>query len=405
MEVYKAQVTTVKDILFLRTKLYDASIRMEVDPIASNKIVSETSDILKILVKEAKIGISISIQENASAYQILQLTISGALPSDYDKIISNHAVGRIKMVKDAIVARFICRLNIDKWSEAEMVLNVKSAEELMMDIQSKNSELQTSFSNLKSQKDLNARMKSELEVGQNIQLSMLPENQYKSRLFDLYADIEPAREVGGDFYDFFLIDEDHLCITIGDVSGKGVPAALMMAVCKTLIKSNSRNVHSSGKILTWVNNEMAENNPNHMFVTVFLGILNLNTGIFTYTNAGHNPTYIKRSDGSVDKLSELHGVVIAAMEGLTYTESTSQIKEGDLIFAYTDGIPEAHNTKGDMFGDDQLLNYLRDSTIESSKKLVKQIFKKVREFEDGADKFDDVTALSVHFLGSKSGIS
>jgi sigma-B regulation protein RsbU (phosphoserine phosphatase) len=141
-----------------------------------------------------------------------------------------------------------------------------------------------------------------------------------------------------------------------------------------------------------------------MFVTVFLGILNLKTGILTHTNAGHNPTYIKRSDGNVEKLTELHGVVVAAMEGLTYKESTSQINAGDLIFAYTDGIPEAHNTKGAMFGDDQLLDYLRESTLESSEKLVKQIFKKVREFEDGADKFDDVTALSVYFYGTKSEI-
>ena len=248
------------------------------------------------------------------------------------------------------------------------------------------------------------RMEDELNVGKEIQLSMLPlifPAFPDHSEFNIFAMLESAREVGGDFYDFFFVDEDHFCMVVGDVSGKGVPAALMMAVCKTLIKSNSRNVYHTSKVLTWVNNEMAKENENAMFVTVFMGILNTKTGEFTYTNAGHNPTFIKRADGSVDKLTDLHGVVIAAMEGLKYKESKIIVNPGDIIFAYTDGIPEAHSPEGKMFGDDRLSNLLL-TPFKTPKQLIKAVVKDVKSFEGGLEAFDDLTALSVQYRGLKN---
>ena len=251
--------------------------------------------------------------------------------------------------------------------------------------------------------EANKRMSSELNVAKDIQMSMLPlifPAFPKRKELDVYAELIPAREVGGDFYDFFFIDEDHFCIVVGDVSGKGVPAALMMAVCKTLIKSNSRNVYHTHKIINWVNKEMAKENDNAMFVTVFIGILNTKTGEFTYTNAGHNPTYIKRSNGEVDKLSDLHGVVVAAMEGIQYKESKVKINPGDIIFAYTDGIPEAHNKKGEMYTDQKLLDLLNDNEFSSPKKMIDQVVSSVHDFEDGFESFDDITALGLHYKGN-----
>lgn len=249
--------------------------------------------------------------------------------------------------------------------------------------------------------EANQRMSSELNVAKDIQMSMLPlifPAFPKRKEIDVYAELIPAREVGGDFYDFFFIDQDNFCMVVGDVSGKGVPAALMMAVCKTLIKSNSRNVYHTSKILTWVNNEMAKENENAMFVTVFMGILNTKTGDFTYSNAGHNPTFIKRADGSVEKLTDLHGVVVAAMEGLKYKESKVVLNPGDIIFAYTDGIPEAHSPEGKMFGDDRLSNLLL-TPFNSPEQMIKTIIKDVKSFEGGIEAFDDLTALSVQFRG------
>jgi PAS domain S-box-containing protein len=248
----------------------------------------------------------------------------------------------------------------------------------------------------------NARMSGELNVAKDIQMSMLPLifPAFPKRMdIDIFASLIPAREVGGDFYDFFFIDESHLGFVVGDVSGKGVPAALMMAVCKTLVKSNSRSVKSTSRILTWVNNEMAKENANAMFVTVFLGILNTATGELTYTNAGHNPTYIKRVDGSVDKLSELHGLVIAAMEGIQYKESKAMLNPGDVIFAYTDGIPEAHNRSDELYSDERLYDKLVNDDFISVQKTVQDVISSVSDFEDGEEQFDDITALSVEFRG------
>jgi sigma-B regulation protein RsbU (phosphoserine phosphatase) len=190
-------------------------------------------------------------------------------------------------------------------------------------------ELQRAYGLIEAQKD---RMEKELNVGRDIQMSMVPQNfpAFPDRdEFSIHATLHPAREVGGDFYDFFFIDENRLCLCIGDVSGKGVPAALFMAVARTLIKARASEDTSTASILTRVNDEISRDNKAYMFVTLFVGILDTVTGEMVYTNAGHNPTYIRKADGNLERLDNLHGPVVGAKEGLAYKEDRIRITKGD----------------------------------------------------------------------------
>ena len=258
-------------------------------------------------------------------------------------------------------------------------------------------------SNLETVTTAKRRMEQELDVAKDIQMSLVPLTfpaypEYDE--LDLYAQLTPAREVGGDFYDFYFIDQDHLCMTVGDVSGKGVPAALMMAVCRTLLKIRAKDDFSTASILTHVNDEMAKENPNCMFVTVFIGILNIRTGKLVFTNAGHNPSLLKTKNGEVKKITDLHGPVVAALEGIAYKESVIKLEEGDILLAYTDGVTEAHNKKNELYSEEKLVNYMKDYQITDAKKFIDDLYKSVREFEEGNEPFDDVTCLCMRYLRS-----
>ena len=246
-----------------------------------------------------------------------------------------------------------------------------------------------------------SRMEDELNVARDIQMSMIPLTfpAYPEHLeFDIFAKLIPAREVGGDFYDFYFIDEDHFCLTVGDVSGKGVPAALMMAVCRSLLKSRAQDDLSTASIVTHVNKEMAEENINSMFVTIFMGVLNIKTGRMVFTNAGHNPTLIRNKKGEVRKISTLHGPVVGAVEGYAYKESTIDIKLGDAILAYTDGVTDACNQKNEMYSEERLITFMSEHTLNSSLDFLADLQKDVIFFEDGAEPFDDITTLCLRFL-------
>ncbi|MFC2100956.1 SpoIIE family protein phosphatase [Bacteroidota bacterium] len=251
------------------------------------------------------------------------------------------------------------------------------------------------------------RMEGELNVARDIQMSMLPLifPAFPDRKeIDVYANLIPAREVGGDFYDFYFLDENHFCVVIGDVSGKGVPAALMMAVTKTLLKSRAGNDLSTASILTHVNNEIAKDNDTYMFITIFMGILNINTGELVYTNAGHNPSYILTSDKKTLILDDLHGPVTGIMEQLTYAESKINLNKDDYIFAYTDGITESQNERGELFSDARLLNLLETMAFNSPKSLIESIIQEVKRFEDKAEQFDDITVLSLRYCQNPNSI-
>jgi len=246
------------------------------------------------------------------------------------------------------------------------------------------------------------RMETELDVARDIQMNLLRKNITDSSPhedIDIYAYLIPAREVGGDFYDYFWLDDENLCFFIGDVSGKGVPAALMMAVTKTLLKSSIRSTKSVSSTLKQVNNEISKDNDNYMFITVFIGILNSTTGYLSYASAGHNPTYlVDRTDNDIITLNELHGIVIGAMEDSTYRESVRRIKRGDSLFIYTDGITEARNHENALFGDSRLHDFLLDHLQDKPEQLVNSLLTEVKRHEEGTDQADDITILNIHYI-------
>jgi sigma-B regulation protein RsbU (phosphoserine phosphatase) len=258
-------------------------------------------------------------------------------------------------------------------------------------------ELQQAYRIIEVQKE---RMQEELNVGRDIQMSMVPQTfpPFPERKeFAIHAALHPAREVGGDFYDFFFIDENRLCICIGDVSGKGVPAALFMAVTQTLIRARATDDISTASIMTRVNDELSRNNKQYMFVTVFIAILNVVTGKLTYTNAGHNPSYIRKTDGEMVRLDTRHGVVLAASPGLAYKEDRIQLQRGDLLFMYTDGVTEARSPDKVFFGEDRLAALLASNDYESVEAAVEHIVKQTKSFENGAEQFDDITAMALRY--------
>ncbi|WP_024865164.1 SpoIIE family protein phosphatase [Butyrivibrio sp. FCS014] len=246
------------------------------------------------------------------------------------------------------------------------------------------------------------RMAAELELAKSIQLSALPSNFddfADETRFDIYALMTPAKEVGGDFYDFFMIDEDHLCMVIADVSGKGVPAALFMMNSKTLLKNRTLQGGKPSEILSFVNDAICEDNINEMFVTVWLGILTLSTGEVIAANAGHEYPYVSGKDGRYELFTDPHGVVIGAFGGLKYEDYTFTLNKGDKLFLYTDGVPEAQNSKEEFFGKDRILEVLNKRENENPEELITFVKQEIDRFEDGALQFDDITMLNITYYG------
>ncbi len=283
------------------------------------------------------------------------------------------------------------------------IVQQKTRDQLMQDVQAKNEELEESLEYLRRTRSAKDRMESELNIGRDIQMSMLPLSfpAFPERHdFDIYAALYPAQEVGGDFYDLFLIDENHLCFCVGDVSGKGVPAALFMAVTKTLIKSRADTDMSPAKIVSHVNCEQSKGNDSCMFVTLFLAILDLPSGNMVYCNAGHNPPYLQRSSGELERLDARHGPVIGAVEDMGYDESSLQLQPGDLVYLYTDGITEAMNSNRDLYGEQRMVGQLEGREFDSAAAAVTASVDDVWAFQGDAPQADDITVLATRYNGS-----
>jgi sigma-B regulation protein RsbU (phosphoserine phosphatase) len=255
-------------------------------------------------------------------------------------------------------------------------------------------DLREAYAIIENQKD---RMQKELNVGRNIQLAMVPKDFPVSHEYSLFAALEPAREVGGDFYDAFIVDEEHICFCVGDVSGKGVPAALFMAMAKTLIKARASSDRSTASIVTHVNDELSKDNEGCLFVTLFVCIFNFRTGELLTTNAGHNPPLLKHMDGSITVLSHRDGLVVAAMEGIAYSEQSHRLLQGDTLLLYTDGVTEAENTNEEFFGDNNLKRLLADWQGNSVEQLVDHIVATTHAFEGENRQADDITVLALHY--------
>ncbi|RLD11673.1 MAG: serine/threonine protein phosphatase [Chlamydiae bacterium] len=244
------------------------------------------------------------------------------------------------------------------------------------------------------------RMGSELAIGHEIQMGMVPKviPPFTGRKeFDMFAALNPAKEVGGDLYDFFFIDEDNLCFFIGDVSGKGVPAALFMAVTKTLIKGIAMQSYDPSEILKRVNFEAVQNNDTCLFVTVFLAVLNIKTGEIKFANAGHNPPLIARGNKDVSFLKMENGCALGAIENPDVVTEKITLKHGDLIFLYTDGVTEAFNKNGELFSDEKLQDELASLVNLSAEKIVCEVLEIVRKFAEDTPQSDDITVLALRY--------
>ncbi|MCR5387963.1 MAG: SpoIIE family protein phosphatase [Lachnospiraceae bacterium] len=242
------------------------------------------------------------------------------------------------------------------------------------------------------------RIEQELEFAKNIQESSLPHNfTFPRNDIEIYASMDPAKEVGGDFYDFFFTGANKLCLVIADVSGKGIPAALFMMKSKTLIRSYAESGKSTSEILTLANNGLCEGNDADMFVTVWIAIIDLATGHAICSNAGHEYPAIKRKDGEYELFKEKHSPALATMEGIAFKQYELDLHPGDSLFVYTDGIPEALNENVKQYGTNRLIDALNNNKDRTQEEILKNVREDIKFFVGKANQFDDVTMLGFKY--------
>ena len=282
-------------------------------------------------------------------------------------------------------------------------IDIKTGDEIESLSQSFNfmlAELENYIANLSKVTAEKERIGAELDIAKHIQASMLPcifPAFPERKEFDIYATMEPAKEVGGDFYDFFMVDDTHLAIVMADVSGKGVPAALFMVIGKTLIKDHTTPGRDLGKVFTEVNQLLCESNSEELFITAFEGVLDLVTGEFVYVNAGHEMPFICKAGGDFEPYKIRAGFVLAGMDGMKYRAGSTRLEPGDKIFQYTDGVTEATNLKNELYGMNRLgaiLNKVKGGTPND---ILPAIKKDIDEFVGDADQFDDITMLCLEY--------
>ena len=247
------------------------------------------------------------------------------------------------------------------------------------------------------------RLSTELDLARDIQANVLP-NLFPAfperEEFDIYASMSPAKEVGGDFYDFFMIDEDHLAMLVADVSDKGIPAAMFMMASKIIINNVSKlGYEDPGKILEVSNNQIVSNNPAEMFVTVWLGILDVRTGLIKAANAGHEWPCVMHKGSGFTRMKDRHGMVLGGLYGSRYRTYDIPLNAGDAVYVYTDGVLEANNAEEEQFGTERLVEALNRNPDGSAKELIDNVSQAIAEFVKDAPQFDDTTMLAVCYRG------
>ncbi|MFQ3574637.1 MAG: SpoIIE family protein phosphatase [Thermodesulfovibrionales bacterium] len=246
------------------------------------------------------------------------------------------------------------------------------------------------------------RIESELRIAHDIQMNILAKTFPPfpdKKEFDLFAMIEPAREVGGDFYDFYLLDRDRICFIVADVSGKGVPAALFMSVTKTFFKVIAESVQTPHQLLNSVNSHLSDNNESSMFVTVCCGILNYKTGELLYANGGHPPPVIIRENTAPNFIEMPDGMVLGIFKDYLFVSASMTLQKGDKIILYTDGVTEAMNHKHDLYGSERLINLLRQLSDRSIQEISRDLMKDIKRFSEDAPQSDDITILCLEYKG------
>jgi len=244
-------------------------------------------------------------------------------------------------------------------------------------------------------------LQQELDIANVIQTSILPKTfpAFPDRKeFDIYAKMIPAKEVGGDLYDFFMIDKYRLGVVIGDVSGKGIAAALLMAVCKTLLKATAHKGIPADDVLSEVNKILVDDSPSNMFVTLFYGVLDTRSGAFEYSNGGHNSPYLLSKDGSIKQIPEIGGLLIGAMKDVEYQSSVLMLQPGESLLFYTDGVTEAFNKENEEYKEARFENVLAGKNSLNMNDLITQVFEDVQKFTNGVEQSDDITCLALKYM-------
>ncbi|MBQ2014301.1 MAG: SpoIIE family protein phosphatase [Peptococcaceae bacterium] len=328
---------------------------------------------------------------NASVYMqaFMEMLVFAALFANIFVLIKNLVVRNIRKINESLAQITDGNLNV--------VVDVRDNEEFA----SLSDDINSTVATLKNYIDeASARFDKDLEIAKKIQHSALPSvfPPYPNRKdFSIFASMDAAKEVGGDFYDFYLLDENHLAFLVADVSGKGIPGAMFMMTSKTLIKSYAESGLAVNDIFTQVNAQLCENNEADMFVTAWMGILNLESGLVRYANAGHNPPLVRHKDGSYEYLKGKANFVLAGMEGVRYKEQQLQLQPGDEIYLYTDGVTEAHDSNKQLFGEERLRASLNETAGMTTDEICKKVKKDVDVFQGEAEQFDDITMLCIHW--------
>ena len=327
--------------------------------------------------------------KSASVYMLafMETLVFAALFANIFVLIKKLVVKNIRKINDSLAQITEGNLNV--------TVDVRDNEEFA----SLSDDINSTVATLKNYIDeAAARFDKDLEIAKTIQHSALPSvfPPYPNRKdFSIFASMDAAKEVGGDFYDFYLLDETHLAFVVADVSGKGIPGAMFMMTSKTLIKSHTESGLAVNDVFTEVNTQLCENNEAGMFVTAWMGILDLETGLIRYANAGHNPPVVRHKDGSYEYLKGRANFVLAGMEGVRYREQQLQLQQGDEIYLYTDGVTEAHNIDKQLFGEERLLVSLNGTNGMTVDEICKKVKADVDAFQGEAEQFDDITMLCV----------
>ena len=322
----------------------------------------------------------------------MEILVFGALFALIYLLIKKVVVNQIKDVNSSL-ARIT-------GGDLGVVVNVRSNEEFA----SLSDDINSTVDALKRYiAEASARIDAELEFAKNIQASALPSSFPafpKRKDFDIFASMNPAKEVGGDFYDFYMTDSDKLHFLIADVSGKGIPAAMFMMRAKTELKSLTENGVAINEVFTHGNAALCEGNDAGMFVTAWQGGIELSTGLVRFANAGHNPPLVRHADGKFEYLRSRAGFVLAGMDGVNYKSQELQLERGDIVFLYTDGVTEATDANKELYGEDRLLSAINSREFESMEELCRFIKADVDTFVGDAPQFDDITMVALKYIGT-----
>lgn len=317
--------------------------------------------------------------------------------------LRRQVINPIKKISEE-AARFASDDKKSAGDFANRVSNIKEINVLARSIDKMEKDTVDYIDNLTTITKDKERIGTELRLASKIQDDSLP-NIFpafpEKKEFDIYATMSPAKEVGGDFYDFFLIDENHLGLVIADVSGKGIPGALFMMVTKILVNEQSEQGLSPAEIVSAINKKICDNNRSQMFVTMWIGILDINTGNLTFANAGHDDAAICKNGGNFEFMKTRHGLPVGVRKKSKYENFETQLEKGERIYLYTDGVPEATNSSEEMFGLDRMLESLNSVKDSSLEEMLQKITDDTNAFVGDAVQFDDMTMLCMRYNGKE----